>query len=422
MTIAASIIEEVEEKARRAKDASRLLGRASSKEKDAALLAIADALRRREAEILQANSLDMDRGREKGLSEALLDRLSLNTKRIADMAEGLRQVTTLKDPVGEIITGWRRPNGLEIRKVRVPLGVVGLIYEARPNVTIDAAGLCLKAGNAVILRGGSEAISSNVCLARIADEAVQSSGLPRGCIEIIENTDRAAAQHLMGLRGYVDVLIPRGGAGLIRSVVENAKVPVIETGEGNCHLYVDASADLKAAANIAVNAKCQRPSVCNAIETMLVHQSAAQLFLPKVAMELKSKGVELRGCERTCKLVPEAKAACEDDWKTEYLALILAVKVVDDLDEAIAHINRYSTGHSEAIVTRDIEAARRFSEEIDSCSVFVNASTRFCDGGEYGLGAEIGISTQKLHARGPMGLEELTSYKYLVFGQGQARG
>ncbi len=422
MTITAGIIEEVEAKARRAKEAAMALGRVSSQVKDNALLAIADALSQREDEILQANAQDMQRGTVKGLSEGMLDRLCLTSERIAGIADGLRQVVGLKDPVGQVIGGWRRPNGLEIRKVRVPLGVVGLIYEARPNVTIDAVGLCLKSGNAVILRGGSEAISSNVCLARIAAEAAQSAGLPEGCIEIIENTDRSAAQHLMGLREYVDVLIPRGGASLIRSVVENAKVPVIETGEGNCHLYVDASADLKAAAEIAVNAKCQRPSVCNAIETMLVHQDVAQAFLPMVAKALKSKGVELRGCERTCKLIPQTKPATEEDWKTEYLALILAVKVVDSLEEAITHINRCSTSHSEAIITRDLEAAQRFSNEINSCSVFVNASTRFCDGGEYGLGAEIGISNQKLHARGPMGLEELTSYKYVVYGQGQVRG
>ena len=416
------LLAEVEVKAARAKAASRLLARASSQTKNDALLALADELCRREAEILQANSADMQRGREKGLSDSLLDRLALSPKRIADMAAGLRQVAALKDPVGEIIGGWRRPNGLEIRKVRVPLGVVGLIYEARPNVTIDAAGLCLKSGNAVVLRGGSEAISSNIALARIAAEAVQSVGLPSGCIEIIENTDRAAAQHLMALRKYIDVLLPRGGASLIRSVVENAKVPVIETGEGNCHLFVDATADLEMAGRIAVNAKCQRPSVCNAIETMLVHRDVAAAFLPKVAEELTRNGVELRGDEATCRLVPQAQPATEADWGTEFLALILAVKVVDDLEQAIAHINRYSSGHSEAIVTRDMESARRFSEEIDSCSVFVNASTRFCDGGEYGLGAEIGISTQKLHARGPMGLEELTSYKYLVIGQGQVRG
>jgi len=422
MTTATAVIEEVEEKARRAKAASQVLRRLSTQVKDAALRAIAEALFRREREILEANAEDLERGREQGLSEALLDRLALNSKRIADMAEGLRQVAALRDPVGEIISGWRRPNGLEIRKVRVPLGVVGLIYEARPNVTIEAAGLCLKAGNAILLRGGSEAISSNVCLAEIAGEAAQSAGLPKGCIEIIENTDRAAAQYLMGLREYVDVLIPRGGASLIRSVVENAKVPVIETGAGNCHLYVDASADLDIAAKIAVNAKTQRPSVCNAIETMLVHRRVASEFLPKVAAELRSRGVELRGDDRTRQLVPEAKSAGEEDWKTEYLALILAVKVVDDLEEAIAHIVRYSTGHSETIVTRDLESARRFCEEIDCCSIFVNTSSRFCDGGEFGLGAEIGISTQKLHARGPMGLEELTSYKYLIFGEGQVRG
>jgi glutamate-5-semialdehyde dehydrogenase len=411
----------VEAKARRAKAASRSLGHVSTGKKNAALLGIAEALGRREKEVLEANAKDLRAGRDKGLAEAMLDRLALDAKRIGAMASALREVAALRDPVGEIIGGWKRPNGLEIRKVRVPLGVVGIIYESRPNVTIDATALCLKSGNAVILRGGSEAIHSNICLAGIAAEATEAAGLPKGCVEILESTDRAAAQHLMGLREYLDVLIPRGGAGLIRSVVEHAKVPVIETGKGNCHLYVDAAADLTMAVNIAVNAKCSRPSVCNAIETLLVHQAVAQEFLPRVAEALVARGVELRGDEAACRLLAGVKAASEEDWGTEYLALILAIKVVDDIDEAIAHINRYSTNHSEAIVTRDLAAVQQFLEEVDSCSVFVNASTRFCDGGEFGLGMEIGISNQKLHARGPMGLQELTSYKYIVSGAGQVR-
>jgi glutamate-5-semialdehyde dehydrogenase len=421
MTTTTAIISEVEDKARRAKQAARVLAHLPTQVKDAALLKIADALCQKEDEILAANAVDMERAKANGLSEALLDRLALNVKRIGGMAEGLRQVAALRDPVGEVISGWRRPNGLEVRKVRVPLGVVGLIYEARPNVTIEAAGLCLKSGNAIVLRGGSEAITSNICLANIAGEVAQAAGLPAGCIEIIENTDRAAAQYLMTLREYLDVLIPRGSASLIKSVVENAKVPVIETAEGNCHLYIDASADLDMAVKVTINAKCQRPSVCNAIETLLVHQEVAAAFLPKVARELMAAGVELKGDDPTRRLVSDAKAATEEDWKTEYLDLILAVKVVCDIDEAIAHINRYSTGHSEAIITNDFKSAGRFMEEIDSCAVFVNTTTRFCDGGEIGLGAEIGISTQKIHARGPMGLEELTSYKYLVVGQGQIR-
>jgi glutamate-5-semialdehyde dehydrogenase len=416
------IIADVEKKAALAKEAAHILAQASTKEKNAALMAIADALGAHEAEILAANAQDMENGRVKGLSEALLDRLQLTPKRIADMAEGLRKVATLTDPVGETTRGWRRPNGLEIRRVRVPLGVIGLIYEARPNVTIEAVGLCLKSGNALLLRGGSEAIASNICLAKIAAEAAQANGMPEGCIQIIESTDRIAAEHMMSLREYIDVLIPRGGASLIQSVVKNAKVPVIETGEGNCHLYVDAAADLEIAQRVAVNAKCSRPSVCNAIETMLVHEAVAEKFLPKVAIELHANGVELRGDARVCALVPQAKLATEDDWDTEYLALILAIRVVSGINEAIWHINKHSTRHSEAIITKDLEAARRFIAEIDSCTVFVNASTRFCDGGEFGLGAEIGISTQKLHARGPMGLEELTSYKYVVAGQGQVRG
>jgi len=323
--------------------------------------------------------------------------------------------------VGEVIGGWRLPNGLEISKVRAPLGVVGIIYESRPNVTVDAAGLCLKAGNAVILRGGSDAINSNIELVRILTEAGARVGLPEGSIEIIETTDREAAAQLIRLTEYVDVLIPRGGGGLIRRVKEESTVPVIETGEGNCHVYVDASADLDWAEAITVNAKCQRPGVCNAAETLLVHRQVAADFLPRIGEKLIALGVELRGCEETRRYLPQAKPATEEDWPTEFLALILAIKVVGSVEEAIAHINRYGTMHSEAIITRDLENARRFTHEVDAAAVYVNASTRFTDGGQFGMGAEIGISTQKLHARGPMGLPELTSYKYIITGEGHVR-
>jgi glutamate-5-semialdehyde dehydrogenase len=358
---------------------------------------------------------------KKRASSAPIDRLVLDDKRVAEMADGLRVVAGLTDPIGEIIDGWRLPNGLEIAKVRVPLGVIGIIYESRPNVTVDAAGLCLKAGNAVVLRGGSDAINSNVTLVRILNEAGARHGLPEGAVEIIETTDRAAAGQLMRLPEYLDVLVPRGGGGLIRRVKQESKVPVIETGEGNCHVYVDASGDLAQAEEIVVNAKCQRPGVCNAAETLLVHAQVAADFLPKVGARLAELGVELRGCERSLKYLEGAKPASEDDWATEFLDLILAVKIVDDVDEAIAHISRYGTKHSEAIITADLDRARRFCREVDAAAVYVNASTRFTDGGQFGMGAEIGISTQKLHARGPMGLPELTSYKFVISGEGHIR-
>jgi glutamate-5-semialdehyde dehydrogenase len=323
--------------------------------------------------------------------------------------------------VGEIVEGWRLPNGLEIKKVRVPMGVVCIIYEARPNVTVDAAGLCVKSGNAVILRGSSSAINSNRILAEVIARAAESAGLPKASIQLVPTTDRESAKELMRLRGYVDVLIPRGGAGLIRTVVEESTVPVIETGVGNCHTYIDGSADLDMAEKIVINAKTQRPGVCNAMETMLVHESAAAEFLPRAAQALQEKGVTLRGCERAREILPGIEAAMEDDWYEEYLDLILAVRVVYSLDEAIRHINTYGSKHSEAIITRDYDAARRFTAEVDSADVYVNASTRFTDGGQYGLGAEIGISTQKLHARGPMSLRELTSTKFIIYGNGQVR-
>jgi glutamate-5-semialdehyde dehydrogenase len=413
--------QEVVEKAKAAQAAAREMGALSTSAKDHALQAMAEALIERQHFVLEANSADVRSARDAGLSEVLIDRLLLSEKRIAGMAAGLRDVANLRDPVGEVIEGWRRPNGLQLMKVRVPLGVVGMIYESRPNVTVDAAGLCLKAGNAVILRGGSEALQSNVALVRVISEAAYGAGLPTGALQLIETADRAAAQQLMRLNEYVDVLIPRGGEGLIRAVVDNATVPVIETGVGNCHVYIDDSADLAMAETIAVNAKCQRPGVCNAAETLLVHTAVADEFLRRVGPALIDQGVELRGCPRTREILPQATPATEDDWRTEYLDLILAVRVVDSFDQAVAHIATYGTRHSEAIVTTDYERAQRFVAAVDAAAVYVNASTRFTDGGEFGLGAEIGISTQKLHARGPMGLRELTTYKYVVYGQGQIR-
>jgi len=413
--------DEVIRKAKRAKAASARLAAMSRAEKDEILLAMADALEAASSEILEANRRDVEAVQQKQSSAAPVDRLLLTEARIAETAEGLRTVARLPDPVGEVLAGWRLPNGIEISKVRVPLGVVGIIYESRPNVTVDAAGLCFKAGNAVILRGGSDAINSNIALVRILNEAGAKHGLPEGAVEIIETTDRAAAAQLMRLTQYVDVLVPRGGHGLIRRVKEESRVPVIETGEGNCHVYVDAAADLARAEEIVVNAKCQRPSVCNAAETLLVHRDVASEFLPKVGARLAAMGVELRGCDETRRHISEAKPATEEDWATEFLSLILAIKVVGGIDEAIAHINRYGTSHSEAIITQDLNNARRFTREVDAAAVYVNASTRFTDGGQFGMGAEIGISTQKLHARGPMGLRELTSYKFIIMGEGQVR-
>ncbi|MHB9106795.1 MAG: glutamate-5-semialdehyde dehydrogenase [Armatimonadota bacterium] len=406
---------------RRAKAAGRRLAYLSTKVKNDALEAMARALQERQQYILEANGQDIKAGKERGMAEAMLDRLLLTGNRINAMAADLRAVAALPDPIGEVIDGWKRPNGLEIRRVRVPLGVIGIIYESRPNVTVDAAALCLKSGNAVVLRGGSEAIHSNVALARVISQAAYEAGVPEGAIEMIESTDRAAAQQLMRMNGVVDVLIPRGGAGLIQTVVRTATVPTIETGVGNCHVYVDARADLELAEKLAVNSKCQRPSVCNAAESLLVHSAVAQAFLPRVGKALQERGVELRGDDRTRALVGGVTPATEDDYYTEYLALIMAVKVVDSLDEAMDHIDKYGSKHTELIVTEDFHAAHRFVNEVDAAVVNVNASTRFTDGGQFGLGAEIGISTQKLHARGPMGLRELTSTKFIVVGEGQVR-
>ena len=419
--MATEIIEEVVQKARRAQQAAARLATLGRAEKDRILLAMADAIEERADLILEANARDVAQAQERNLSSAPIDRLVLNETRITQMAEGLRTVARLTDPVGEVIGGWRLPNKLEITKVRVPLGVIGIIYESRPNVTVDAAGLCLKAGNAVVLRGGSDAINSNIALANVLTDAGRAEGLPEGAVEIIETTDREAAAQLMRLTEYLDVLIPRGGRALIRRVKEESTVPVIETGEGNCHVYVDASADLAAAAEIVVNAKCQRPGVCNAAETLLVHQDIAADFLPRVGRRLTELGVELRACQRARAHLAQAKPATEEDWATEYLSLILAVRVVDDVAEAIAHINRYGTKHSEAILTQHLGNAQRFTREVDAAVVYVNASTRFTDGEQFGMGAEIGISNQKLHARGPMGLPELTSYKYIVTGEGHVR-
>jgi glutamate-5-semialdehyde dehydrogenase len=404
-----------------AKAAAREMAVLSTVDKNKALRMMADRLDAEQDKILSANAIDIAAGEKKGLSAALLDRLRLTPERIAGMVEGLRQVAALPDPVGECLGGVRRPNGLDIRKVRVPFGVIAIIYEARPNVTVDAAGLCLKTGNTVILRGGSEAIESNKILAEILIQAGEAAGIPAGSIALVETTDREAVNLLLKMNRYIDVIIPRGGAGLIRTVVENSTVPVIETGIGICHTFVDESADLDMAADIAFNAKVSRPGVCNAMETLLVHRAVADRLLPLLLERYARAGVELRGCPETAAQHSAVKPATEEDWATEYHDFILSVKVVGSLDEALEHINRFSTKHSEAIVTRDYDNARRFQQMVDAAAVYVNASTRFTDGFEFGFGAEIGISTQKLHARGPMGLVELTSIKYLIDGNGQIR-
>ena len=410
----------LEQMGAKAKEAARALGKAGAK-KTAALELAAAALWDRREEILRANGEDVAAGEAAGMRPSLLDRLRLTEERIAAMAQAVREVAAAPDPVGRVLSGEVRPNGLQLQKVTVPLGVIGIIYEARPNVTSDAAALCLKAGNAVILRGGKEAFRSNQAVVEVLRDALEAGGLPRDGVQLVQDTSRQSAGELMALTQYLDVLIPRGGAGLIRSVKENAKVPVIETGVGNCHAYVDASADLRMAAEVVYNGKCSRPSVCNALETLLVHKDIAEQALPLMQSRLSEKQVELRGCERTRAILPGITPATEEDWETEYGDYILAVKVVDSLEEALAHIAKYSSGHSEVILTRDYQAAQRFLEEVDAAAVYVNASTRFTDGGEFGLGAEIGISTQKLHARGPMGLGQLTSTKFLIRGSGQVR-
>ena len=404
-----------------AQEAARLLRNASTDEKNAALLAMATALDEHKGVILEANAKDVAGAEAKGISGALIDRLTLNEARLKSAANGLREVVALPDPVGETIAMTRRPNGLEVGRVRVPLGVIGIIYEARPNVTVDAAGLCLKSGNAVILRGGSEAIHSNVAIVHVMTKALEGSGLPKTAIQIIESTDRGATLELMQQSDLIDVLIPRGGRGLIRTIRENATVPIIETGEGNCHIYVDYNAPLDMARDIVINAKCQRPGVCNAVETLLVHKDLAPRFLPVVGPELLERGVLLKGCDESRKILSGLEVATEEDWETEYLDLALAIRIVDSLEVALTHIETYSTGHSEAILTNDYTNAKIFQEKVDAAAVYVNASTRFTDGQQFGLGAEIGISTQKLHARGPMGLNELTSTKFVIAGNGQIR-
>ncbi|MCS7223928.1 MAG: glutamate-5-semialdehyde dehydrogenase [Armatimonadetes bacterium] len=425
MAISARTAEEVwrivESKARKAKSVAPIVATLSTDTKNRALHQMADALWERRYEIMQANGQDVEDGKAAGLSSALIDRLILNEKRIQAMVDSLKEVAALPDPVGEIIEGWKRPNGLVLQKVRVPFGVVGVIYESRPNVTVDSAALCLKSGNCAVLRGGKEALHSNIALWTVIVDAVSEAGVPRDAIQLVDIPDREGARAMMRMNEFLDLLIPRGGAQLIKYVVENATVPVIETGAGNCHVYVDRSADLEMAVRIVVNAKTQRPSVCNAAETLLVDEAIAPQFLPRVAEALLAKGVELRGCEMTRQILPNVKPASHEDWYTEYLDLILAIKVVKGVDEAVEHINHYGTHHSEAIVATDLRTARKFCDLVDSAAVYVNASTRWTDGYEYGLGAEIGISTQKAHARGPMGLRELTTYKWIVWGDGQVR-
>ena len=404
-----------------AKKASYQLLSLNTDTKNRALLNIADALEKNNKKIISANLIDLDNAKRKGIKQAMLDRLMLNEERILAMANGVRQVASLPDPIGEITEEWERPNGMKIAKKRVPMGVIAIIYEARPNVTVDACALCLKTGNAVILRGGSEAINSNKAIMNVMQEAAYSCGIPEGSINLIEDTTREAAVGLMKLNGYVDMLIPRGGQGLIKSVVENATVPIVETAAGNCHIYVDDECDFDMAEKIILNAKVSRPSVCNAVETLLINEKIATEFLPKICTSLSDNNVEIRGCEKSAEILPHIKKADEDDWYTEYNDYIISVKIVKDINEAILHINKYNTGHSESIITNNSANAERFLNEVDASAVYVNASTRFTDGFEFGFGAEIGISTQKMHARGPMGLKELTTYKYIIRGNGQIR-
>ena len=412
----------LEQIGQKAKEAEPLLRVMNGEKKNQVLLRAAEYLVKDTEFILSANETDMENGRERGMKEGLLDRLKLTKERIEGMAEGLRQIAALPDPIGGVISEWTPENGLDIRKVRVPLGVIGIIYEARPNVTADAFGLCFKTGNPVVLRGGSDAVHSNLAVVEVLQKALTDCGCPASAIQLLEDTSRETAAAFMKLNRYIDVLIPRGSAGLIATVVNNSTIPVIETGSGNCHIYVDEDADLQMAADIVYNAKTQRIGVCNACESLVVHRKVKDAFLPMLARKLSEKQVELRGDEAAREAVPSMKEASAEDWGTEYLDYILSVKTVDSLDEAIAHINRYNTGHSEAIITENKEHAEKFLQEVDAAAVYVNASTRFTDGFEFGFGAEIGISTQKLHARGPMGLEALTSYKYEIYGNGQVRG
>lgn len=413
--------EELRIKGEQAREASYKLVNIGTTIKNAALKNIAQALRENACDIISANNIDIENARKKGTREAMIDRLTLTKERIDDIADGVLQVMALNDPIGEVIKMWTRPNGLNIGQKRVPMGVIAIIYEARPNVTVDAAVLCLKTSNACILRGGSEAINSNTAIMRVMQKAAYAAGIPEGALNIVEDTSRETAAELMKMNGYIDMLIPRGGKGLIKSVVENATVPVVETAAGNCHVYVDKDADQDMAVKIVMNAKVQRPSVCNAAETLLVDEKIADSFIPRIFDELKKRNVEIRADEKSAAIYPDVKKADDEDYYTEYNDYILAVKLVDGVDEAIRHINKYNTKHSEAIVTNNYEAAQKFLNEIDAAAVYVNASTRFTDGFEFGFGAEIGISTQKMHARGPMGLEALTSIKYIIYGDGQIR-
>jgi len=421
MSVENSVREQAIQLGKRARAAARQLAPLSSEEKNSALLLMADALEGRADFLLRENQKDLEAAKKTEISAAVLDRIALNPSRIQAMAKGLREVVGLPDPVREITKMWRRPNGLQVGRMRIPLGVIGIIYEARPNVTADAAALCLKSGNAVILRGGSEAQRSNQAIGRVLNEACGKTKVPLEAIQVAPTTDRQLVHELLKLEEYLDLIIPRGGEELIRAVVANSKVPVIKHYKGVCHVYVDADASLDMAEKIALNAKVQRPSVCNAMETLLVHEAVAPSFLPSITKKLQSAGVEVRGCEKTRKLVPGIKPASEEDWSTEYLDLVLSVRVVANMEQAIEHIERYGSEHTESIITNDYQRSREFIDRVNSSAVMVNASTRFNDGGELGLGAEIGISTSKIHAFGPMGLEELTTTKFIVFGDGQVR-
>ena len=408
-------------KGKNAKEASYELSNAGEKQKNEALIYMAEELIKNSAVILEANRIDLDNAETNGTSKAMLDRLELNEDRIKGMADGLREIANLKDPVGEVISMWQTENGLQIGQKRVPLGTIGIIYEARPNVTCDAAGLCLKSGNVTILRGGSDAINSNKAIVKVITKGIEKAKLPKECVQLIEDTSREVATEMMKLNEFIDVLIPRGGAGLIQAVVKNATVPVIETGTGNCHIYIDESADFDMAAKIVVNAKASRPSVCNAAEKLLINEKIADEFLPIVAKALKEAGVALRGDKKSQAIINSIEKAEYEEWGKEYLDYIMAVKIVENVDEAIKHINKFGTGHSEAIITESYKNSQKFLQRVDAAAVYVNASTRFTDGSEFGFGAEIGISTQKLHARGPMGLKELTTIKYIIYGNGQIR-
>ncbi|MGD6934565.1 MAG: glutamate-5-semialdehyde dehydrogenase [Candidatus Bathyarchaeia archaeon] len=411
----------IQEICRKAKAASVEMAKLSAEQKNAALCRMANALEVNVEKIIASNKIDVEAAKAKGLKASLRDRLALDQKKIQNMAKELREVSALADPIGTILSSWTRPNGLIISQIRVPMGVVGVIYESRPNVTSDSAGICIKSGNAVILRGGSDALNSNLAIGEVLRDALSGTKVPVDAIQVVNSPDRKVAEELMSMRDYIDVLVPRGGADLIKTVIEKSKIPVIETGTGNCHIYVEEDADLEMATPIVINSKVQRPGVCNAAEKLLVNSKIAKAYLPIIIGELRKNGVEVRGDKKTCEIVPDVKAATEQDWYTEYLDLIIGVKVVEDLSEAIAHINKYGTKHSESIITRDFAKATRFLQEVDSAAVYWNASTRFTDGNQFGLGAEIGISTQKLHARGPMSIQHLTTTKYVILGNGQIR-